>query len=144
MPGTNDGGPDTALLALIREHSQPAPAASVDWNALAARIIEDGRGELAARQRGAYDGDGARRLLRPPAPRRWWEVTAGWARPAIAAALVVSAISTAVVLASPSVAIADAGDSNTGAWLQTLGANGTTTAAGPATRDSLFSEVVSQ
>lgn len=144
MPGTNNGRPDTALLALIREHSQPAPAGSVDWNALAARIVEDGRGELAARQRRAYDGDGVRSLLRPPAPRRWWEVTAGWARPAIAAALVVSAISTAVVLASPFVVVSDAGDSSTGAWLQTLGANGTTTALTPATRDSLFSEVISQ
>lgn len=144
MPGINDGRPDTALLALIREHSEPAPAGSVDWNALAARIVEDGRGELAARQRAAYDGDGVRTLLRRPAPRRWWEVTAGWARPAIAAALVVSAISTAVVLTSPSVAVADAGDTSTAAWLQTFGATGITTAATPATRDSLFSEVISQ
>jgi hypothetical protein len=144
MPGTNDGRPDTALLALIREHSQPAPASSVDWNALAARIVEDGRGELAARHRAAYDGDGIRTLQRRPAPRRWWEVTAGWARPAIAAALVVSAISTAVVLASPSVTVADAGDANTAAWLQTLGATGTATAATPVNRDSLYSEVLAQ
>jgi hypothetical protein len=144
MPGMNDGRPDTALLALIREHSQPAPTGSVDWNALAARIVEDGRGELAARQRAAYDSDGIRTLLRRPAPRRWWEVTAGWARPAIAAALVVSAISTAVVLASPSVTVADAGDSSTAAWLQTLGATGTVTAATPATRDSLLGEVIGQ
>ncbi len=144
MPGTNDGRPDTGLLALIREHSQPAPAGSVDWNALAARIVGDGRGELAARQRAAYDGDGVRTLLRRPAPRRWWEVTAGWARPAIAAALVVSAISTAVVLASPSLAVADAGDSSTAAWLQTLGATGAATAATPANRDSLYNEVLGE
>src|ERR1700728_3952848 len=98
MPGTNDGRPDTALLALIREHSRRVPAGSVDWNALAARIVEDGGGELAALHRTAYDSHGVRTLLRHPAPRRWWEVTAGWIRPAIAAALVVSAISTAGVL----------------------------------------------
>jgi hypothetical protein len=144
MPRTNDGRPDTALLALIREHSQPAPAGSVDWNALAARIVGDGRDELAARQREACDGDGARTLQRRPAPRRWWEVTAGWARPAIAAALVVSAISTAVVLTSPSTVVADAGDSSTAAWLQTFGAAGTTPATSPANRDSLFSEVIGQ
>jgi hypothetical protein len=144
MPGINDGRPDTALLALIREHSRRAPAGSVDWNALAARIVEDGRGELAARQRAAYDSDGVRTLLRRPAPRRWWEVTAGWARPAIAAALIVSAISTAVVLASPSVAVADTGDSSAAAWLQALGATSTVTAATPATRDSLFVEVIGE
>jgi hypothetical protein len=142
MPGINDGRPDTALLALIREHSQPAPAGSVDWNALAARIVEDGRGELAARQRASYDRDGVRTLLPRAASRRWWEVTASWARPAIAAALVVSAISTAVVFASPSVTVADAADSSTAAWLQTLGATGT--AATPTNRDSLYSEVLGE
>jgi hypothetical protein len=144
MPGINDGRPDTALLALIREHSQPAPAGSVDWNALAARIVEVGRGELAARQRASYDGDGVRTLLPRAASRRWWEVTASWARPAIAAALVVSAISTAVVFASPSVTVADAGDSGTAAWLQALGAAGTATAATPTNRDSLYSEVLGE
>jgi hypothetical protein len=144
MPGINDGRPDTALLALIREHAQRVPAGSVDWTALAARIVEDGRGELAARHRAAYDSDDVRTPLRRPTARRWWEVTAGWARPAIAAALVVSAISTAVVLASPSVAAADAGDTSSAAWLQTLGATGTAIAATPANRDSLFSEVIGQ
>jgi hypothetical protein len=144
MPGTNDGRPDTALLALIREHSRRVPAGSVDWNALAARIVEDGRGELAALHRAAYDSHGVRTLLRHPAPHRWWEVTAGWIRPAIAAALVVSAISTAVVLASPSALVADAGDTSSAAWLQTFGATGTAIAATPANRDSLFDEVIGQ
>jgi hypothetical protein len=142
MPGSNDGRQDTALLALIREHSQRAPTGSVDWSALAARIAEDGRGELAARH-----SDGVRSLPRRTAPRRWWEVTAGWARPAIAAALVVSAISTAVVLASPSAGSADAGDASTtgtAAWLQTFGAANVAAAGTPANRDSLFSEVVGQ
>jgi hypothetical protein len=143
MPGTNDGRPDTALLALIRAHSQRAPAGAVDWNALAARIAEDGRGELAARHHAAHDGNGVR-ALRRATPHGWWEVTAGWVRPAIAAALVVSAISTAVVLTSPSLAIADASDAGTAAFLQTLGAAGTASAATPANRDSLFAEIAGQ
>ena len=147
MPGIHDGRPDTALLALIREHNQPAPAGSVDWDALAARIVEDGRGELAARHHAAYDGNDVR-TLRRATPHRWWEVTAGWARPAIAAAVVVSAISTAVVLTSPSLAVADTGDASSAAWLQTFGAAstpaGTTAAVTPANRDSLFVEVVGQ
>jgi hypothetical protein len=143
MAGTNNGEPDAALLALIREHQQPVPARSVDWDALAARIVDGGRAELSARQRSAH-AIGAQASLRRAAPGRWWEVTAGWARPAIAAALVVSAISTAVVLASPTVTVADADDAGTAAWLQTLGATGSITVAPPLNRDSLLSEVVNQ
>jgi hypothetical protein len=143
MAGHNNGEPDSALLALIREHHQPVPARSVDWDALAARIVDSGRAELSARQRAAQ-AIGGHAPLRRPAPGRWWEVTAGWARPAIAAALVVSAISTAVVLASPTVTVADADDTGTAAWLQTLGATGNVTVAPALNRDSLLSEVVNQ
>jgi hypothetical protein len=145
MAGTNNGQPDSAMLALIREHQQPVPAGLVDWDALAARIADSGRAELSARQRAANTIGAHAPLLRRPAPGRWWEVTAGWARPAIAAALVVSAISTAVVLASPpTVAVADAEDTGTAAWLQTLDAAGGVTVAPALNRDSLLSEVVSQ
>jgi hypothetical protein len=142
MARTNNGQPDSATLALIREHQQPVPAGLVDWDALAARIADSGRAELSARQRAA-NAIGSHASLRRPAPGRWWEVTAGWARPAIAAALVVSAISTAVVLASPP-AVADAEDTGTAAWLQTLDATGGVTVAPALNRDSLLSEVVSQ
>jgi hypothetical protein len=137
MAGTNSGERDSALLALIREHQQRVPARSVDWDALAARIVDSGRAELSARQRLAH-------AIGAHAPGRWWEVTAGWARPAIAAALVVSAISAAVVLASPTVTVADADDSGTAAWLQTLGAAGNVTVTPALNRDSLLSEVVNQ
>jgi hypothetical protein len=83
-------------------------------------------------------------------------VTASWARPAIAAALVVCAVSTAVVLGTPAVAVAESGDAGAAAWLQSLAGNGSTALAdhpagsvvdpalGAANRDSLFNEVVEQ
>jgi hypothetical protein len=143
MPGTNNGRTDAEMLALIREHHEPVPVGAVDWNALATRIVGSGSAELSARQRAAYTIGTHAPLLRP-SPRPWWEVTAGWARPAIAAALVVCAISTAVVIASPTVTVADASDTGTSAWLQTLDAAAGVTPAPAVNRDSLLSEVVSQ
>jgi hypothetical protein len=143
MPGTNNDQTDAAMLALIREHHEPVPVGAVDWNALATRIVGSGSAELSARQRAAYT-IGTHAPLRRTSPRPWWEVTAGWARPAIAAALVVCAISTAVVIASPTVTVADASDTGTSAWLQTLDAAAGVTPAPAVNRDSLLSEVVSQ
>jgi hypothetical protein len=143
MPGTNNGQTDAEMLALIREHHEPVPVGAVDWNALATRIVGSGSAELSARQRAA-DTIGTHAPLRRPSPRPWWEVTAGWARPAIAAALVVCAISTAVVIASPTVTVADASDTGASAWLQTLDAAAGVTTAPAVNRDSLLSEVVSQ
>ena len=143
MPGTNNGQTDAEMLALIREHHEPVPVGAVDWNALATRIVGSGNAELSARQRAAYT-IGTHAPLRRPSPRPWWEVTASWARPAIAAALVVCAISTAVVIASPTVTVADASDTGTSAWLQTLDAAAGVTPAPAVNRDSLLSEVVSQ
>jgi hypothetical protein len=147
MPGTNNGQTDAEMLALIREHHEPVPVGAVDWTALATRIVDSGSAELSARQRAAYmigTHAGAHAPLRRPLPHPWWEVTAGWARPAIAAALVVCAISTAVVIASPIVTVADVGDTGTSAWLQTLDAAAGVTPAPAVNRDSLLSEVVSQ
>ena len=143
MPGTNNGRTDAEMLALIREHHEPVPVGAVDWNALATRIVGSGSAELSARQRAAYT-IGTPAPLGRPSPHPWWEVTAGWARPAIAAALVVCAISTAVVIASPTVTVADAGDTGTSAWLQTLDAAAGVTPAPAVNRDSLLSEIVSQ
>jgi hypothetical protein len=166
-----------AVLALVREHRRPAPYGAVDWALLEQRIIASGRDELATRQQSAL-AVAAPSLVQPgrrfgsshgiarassgaettwrPAGRRWWEVTAGWARPAIAAALVVCAVSTAVVLGTPAVSVAESSDSGAAAWLQSLSGNGSAAfadrpagsvidpALSTANRDSLFHEVVEQ
>ena len=176
---------DEALRALLREHGKPAPYDSIDWTGLAQRIVASGREEFAARQQsgiavvspatgqpsrwsessraarrasaGASGGaSAAAAAARRPVGGRWWEVTAGWARPTIAAAVVVSAVSAALALASPATAAQESGDAASAAWVQNLAGGSSTTLAdrpagivldpalGAASRDSLLTAVVEQ
>jgi hypothetical protein len=159
MSGANNGRPDApqtgatsgdvsgaAALALVRQHSRPTPYGAVNWAALADRVVADGGDELAARRQSA---------AWRPVGRRWWEVTAAWARPTIAAAVVVSAISAALALGAPLGSVADAGDGSggaaqpraTGSW-SALANRPASAVLDPAVevpnRDSLYNAVVEQ
>jgi hypothetical protein len=177
--GASDGDlSSAAVLALLRAHGAPAPYDSVDWTRLAQRIVATGHDELASRRHSAIDSPVIVRSGRRPdtspetspggatatsegaarrtAGRRWWEVTAGWARPTIAAAVVVSAVSAALAVGSPAASVVESGDAAGAAWIQSLAGRSSTglvdrsagiaidPPVGTAARDSLFTEVVEQ
>jgi hypothetical protein len=159
---------EEAVVAYLRAHGRRAPHEAVDWDGLAERVMESARFHLGRRapavrsavsaapahvwgraesgpQGSAGRGDGA------PAAHQWWEVTAAWARPAVAAALVVSAISGMLALAAPATSVADSADYSTAttAWLQSVSGMGGSSAAdrpdrAMASPDSLYTAVVEQ
>jgi len=145
MAGTNNGQPDSAMLALIREHSaarasrlgglgcargphcRQRPCRALGS---AARCEHDRRSRAAAPAPRARPMVGGDRGLGPPRHRRGTRrerhLHRGGTR------------------IPPTVAVADAEDTGTAAWLQTLDAAGGVTVAPALNRDSLLSEVVSQ
>jgi len=158
---------EEAVVRYLHAHGRRAPHDAVDWDGLAERVVESARPHLGWRARGARSEvsaapaharvraesgrpGSASRGVRAPAAHQWWEVTAAWARPAVAAALVVSAISGLLALAAPSTAVSDSADTAaTTAWLQNVsGLSGSSAADRPdgatVSPDSLYTAVVEQ
>lgn len=129
---------EDAVMTVVRAHGRRPPRDAVDWDALHGRIVDSARVHLARRARVASS----------TAARHWWEVTAAWARPALAAAVVVSVISGAAALATPSATTSDSPDNSVmTAWLQTVGGLSAGTMADRAdatSPDSLYTAVVEQ
>jgi hypothetical protein len=157
---------EEAVVRYLHAHGRRAPVGAVDWDGLAERVVESARPHLGWRARSARAGGSAAprawdwdesartgsayRGDRAPAAHQWWEVTAAWARPAVAAALLVSAISGLLALAGPSTAVSDSADTAaTTAWMQNASGLGGSSAAdrldGATTSpDSLYTAVVEQ
>jgi hypothetical protein len=125
---------DDTLRALVRAYGSAPPYGSVDWDSLAQRVAQDAQIELERRQLAAGtqpwieangetyiarasrslqidDGGRSRRRVSGRVRWRWWEVTAGWVRPAMIAAAVVSAIAVSLNVALPDVSAPATGDS---------------------------------
>jgi hypothetical protein len=157
---------EEAVVRYLHAHGRRAPLSAVDWDGLAERVIESARPHLGWRAQGARSGvsaaprpwvrderartGSAGRGDRAAAAHQWWEVTAGWARPAVAAALLVSAISGLLALAGPSMSVSDAADTAaTTAWLQNAsGLSGSSAAdrldGATTSPDSLYTAMVEQ
>lgn len=150
---TDNGDP---ILAIVRSHGQRAPYDAVDWAGMQQRIVASASPELErlrASERAAARGPGlnGRRL----ASRSWWEVTAAWARPAIAAAAAIIAVTTALVVGMPASTLgvdrADApiarassqGVTADRVEAELLGSSsGIDDVTGPISRDSLYAALV--
>lgn len=144
------GVTDEALEGLLRLHARRPPYGAVHWDALGARIVAAAEDEMtlgpwpwAVNRAGI-----AVRLPATDAPaRQWWDVAAGWARPALAAALVVGSVAGVLAVGTPAV---DSGDTSAAAfaWLQSVTGGGSAIADRPtdaaSTPDSLFTAVVEQ
>jgi hypothetical protein len=184
--GGTVGSTEDAVGALVRAHGATPPYDSVDWNSLAVRVVDNAQSELKRRQNtvaarlrdgtidhslhlvtsseGEYDrvatASGGWRIR-----RQWFEVTAGWVRPAMIAAGLVMAVATTLTVTTPaSPAVAGIGDSaalasaSTGAYgvgdrdasdsameAAVVGRAGDMQVDmqfGPGTRDALFTAVV--
>ena len=90
------------VSVLLRTHASRPPYDAVDWDAVAARIITAAGPQLERRRTGAGRAGALRWRV-----RAWWEVTAEWARPALAAAVAMIAIATALVIANPAASSGD-------------------------------------
>ncbi len=144
-----DAGDDVPSLMHIAACKPPYDA--VRWDALAERIVAGAQDELARRRMGARlpGGTSVRRGV-----RAWWEVTAGWARPAVAAAVAMIAVAAALVIATPgALSIASGGDTTTAttlaagtdavdAMMLETSSAAVSVESSPPTRDSLFSALV--
>ncbi len=132
---------------LLRMHANPPPYDAVDWDAVAARIITAAEPQLERRRTLAGRAGALRWRV-----RAWWEVTAEWARPALAAAVAMIAVAAALVIANPAASSGTDGVSMTEMTATTDGVDAVMlaspateaafTEAAPITRDSLFSAVV--
>lgn len=138
------------LKGLVRIHACRPPYGAVHWDALGARIVAAGEDEMAlgrSARAGNPAGTAVRLQVSEARARQWWDVAAGWARPALAAALIVGSVAGALAVRTPA---AEAGDTSAAAsaWLQSVTGGGSalvdraTDAA--ATPDSLFTAVVEQ
>lgn len=145
-----DAGDDMWSLAQMAACKPPYDA--VRWDSLAERIVAGAQDELARRRAGARlpGGTSQRR-----GARAWWEVTAGWARPAVAAAVAMIAVAAALVIATPGAPSVASGGDTAPATTLAAGTDGidammlepsSAAAIGvessPPTRDSLFSALV--
>ncbi len=147
QPVTARIGEVDPVSTLVRTYASRPPYNAVDWDAVAARIVSAADAELQRRRTLA----GRAGVLRWRV-RAWWEITAGWARPAVAAAVAMIAVATALVIANPAASpmtdnasTAEMTATADGADAVMLGSPATEAAfteAGPITRDSLFSAVV--
>lgn len=124
-PAGAEASLEDAIAALVRTHGATPPYDSVDWNALALRVVDNAQGELKRRQHVApgrlrdrmarrqrdntlhlfHDGE-VDRLAAAPGTRRigrhWFEVTAGWVRPTMIAAALVTAVAATLTMTMPS------------------------------------------
>jgi hypothetical protein len=147
QPVTATIGDVDAVSTLVRTYACRPPYDAVDWDAVAARILSAADAELGRRRTLAGRAGALRWRV-----RAWWEVTAGWARPAVAAAVAMIAVATALVIANPGTTpVADAAstaemtataDGVDAVMLGSPATEAAFTEAGPITRDSLFSAVV--
>lgn len=153
MDRTRDEGPGGGddVSSLVHLAACKPPYDTVRWDALAERIVAGAQDELARRRVGARlpGGTSLRRGV-----RAWWEVTAGWARPAVAAAVAMIAVAAALVIATPGAPLSASGGDTTTATTLAAGTDAidammleTPNAAvsvepSPPTRDSLFSALV--
>jgi hypothetical protein len=144
---TIDTVPSLVQMAVCRP-----PYDAVRWDTLAERIVASAQDDLARRRGvvGLPSGTGLRRGV-----RAWWEVTAGWARPALAAAVTMIAVAAALMIATPAAPSAGTGGDGTIAGTLTastdamdavmLGTPSTLSVeSSPVTRDSLFSTLVDE
>lgn len=150
-----EAAPEDETRSLLRAHAMRPPYDAVHWDALAARIMAQAEADL-GRRRSVRELVGVTGLRR--GVRAWWEVTAQWARPAVAAALAAIAVAAALVGTAPAssgtLAAADSAASgiatngvtaNTDPVDAVLGSSTNTTVSSEArvvTRDSLFSALV--
>jgi len=145
-----DRAPDPTAQ-LLRAHGRQPPYDAVEWDRLAARIAAGAGPELTRRRAMMPLG---RPQFTPPV-RPWWEIAAGWARPALAAAISTIVVAAALLTATAGTTSASAGQSTGQSTAATTGADGVdavmlggSSAATPAvdgaamTRDSLFSTLV--
>jgi hypothetical protein len=145
-PNAGANTPD-ALSAIVRAHATRPPYNAVDWDGFAARITSAAAPELDRRRKAARWSDSRRDRFRV---RAWWEITAGWARPALAAAVATIAVAGTLVLATWGATSALSADGAT----VTASADGVdsvmldsqtgiaTADASSAIQDSLFSAIV--
>ena len=141
---------DEALEALVRVHASRPPYGAVHWDALGARILAAAEDEM-PRGLWARTGDRTGVPLRAQTSdaigRKWWDVAEGWARPALAAALVVGSVAGVLAMRTPATETGDA-SASASAWLQSVTGVGSALAERPADAtagpDSLFTAVIEQ
>jgi hypothetical protein len=141
------------VLSLVQLAACRPPYDTVRWDALADRIVADAQDEL-GRRRTVAGVPSVRNVRR--GVRAWWEVTAGWARPALAAAVAMIAVAAALVISTPGalsgVAATDATTAGTlaastdaiDAVMLETPSSVSEFESSPVTRDSLFSALVGQ
>lgn len=141
------------VLSVVQTAASRPPYDAVRWDALADRIVAGAHDELARRRAsaGLSSGKSQRRGV-----RAWWEVTAGWARPAMAAAVAMIGVAAALMVATPATPSGATGtDAPSAGTLAAstdaidavmLGAPSSASSfeSSPPSRDSLFSALVGQ